>query len=43
MMSTTIRVSRETRDKLADLGRKNDSYEDIILRLINFYESEDHK
>lgn len=42
-MSTTIRVSKETRDKLADLGRKNDSYEDIILMLINFYESEDHK
>ena len=35
---TTIQLSRDTRDKLADLGKKGDSYEDIILNLIKYYE-----
>lgn len=34
---TNIQVSRETRDKLANLGNKGDSYDDIIVRLLNFY------
>ena len=32
---TTIKLSKDTRDKLVDLGKKNDTYEDIILKLIN--------
>ena len=34
---TNIQVSRETRDRLAELGRKDDTYDDIIRRLIEFY------
>jgi hypothetical protein len=33
-MKTTIELSKETRDKLKNLGRKGDTYEDIILRLL---------
>lgn len=29
----------ETRDRLARLGNKNETYDDIIIRLIEFYES----
>ena len=35
---TNIQVSRETRDKLAELGSKADTYDDIIVRLLTFYE-----
>jgi len=31
---TTIRVSQSTHDKLASLGRKGETFEEIILRLI---------
>jgi len=34
---TTVKVTRKTREKLADLGKKNETYEDIIERLIEFY------
>ena len=34
---TTVKVTRKTRDKLAELGKKNETYEDIIERLIEFY------
>lgn len=32
---TTIELSMETRDKLRKLGKKGDTYEDIILRLLS--------
>lgn len=35
---TTIRVSFDVRDRLKDLGKKSDTYEDIVVRLISFYE-----
>lgn len=35
---TNIQVSRETRDYLAKLGRKGDSYDYIIRKLLAFYE-----
>lgn len=35
---TNIQVSRETRDYLTKLGRKGDTYDDIIRRLLAFYE-----
>jgi len=38
MSKTNIQVSRETRDYLAKLGRKGDTYDDIIRRLLTFYE-----
>ena len=31
---TTIQITPTTRDKLKELGKKGESYEDIILRLI---------
>ena len=34
---TTVKVTKRTRGKLAELGKKNDTYEDIIQRLIEFY------
>lgn len=34
---TTVRLTKKTREKLAQLGSKNETYEDIILRLIEFY------
>jgi len=34
---TTVKVTKKTREKLADLGKKNETYEDIIERLIEFY------
>jgi predicted CopG family antitoxin len=32
---TTIQINKSTRDKLKELGTKGESYDDIILRLIN--------
>ncbi|MHC1597045.1 MAG: DUF7557 family protein [Methermicoccaceae archaeon] len=32
---TTIQISVETRDRLASLGRKGETYEDIIRRLLD--------
>jgi len=31
---TTIQLTPETRDKLKELGKKGESYEQIILRLL---------
>ena len=37
MSLTTIKIQTETRDKLADLGKKSESYDTILNRLIDFY------
>jgi len=37
MALTTIKIQTETRDKLADLGKKSESYDTILNRLIVFY------
>ncbi len=34
-LETMIRVSKKTREQLADRGSKRDTYEDIIQRLLN--------
>lgn len=34
---TNIQVSRATRNALADLGRKGDTFDDIIKMLLVFY------
>ncbi|MFH1240467.1 MAG: hypothetical protein V1672_04605 [Candidatus Diapherotrites archaeon] len=31
---TTIQMSPQTRDKLKELGKKGETYEDIILKLL---------
>ena len=35
MDGTTIRVKKETRDRLKAIGRKDETYDDIINRLLN--------
>jgi hypothetical protein len=37
-MITTIKISTETRDRLADMGKKSESYDTIVNRLIDFWE-----
>jgi hypothetical protein len=34
MAKTSIQVEESTRDKLRDIGKKSESYDDIILRLL---------
>jgi hypothetical protein len=36
---TTITVSKETHQRLINLGRKNETFDEIIQRLIRFYEN----
>ena len=43
MALTTIKIQMETRDKLADLGKKSESYDTIINRLIEFYQARPKK
>jgi len=31
---TTIQISKETREKLVDMGKKGETYDDIIKKLI---------
>jgi len=33
--NTTIRISRQTRDALTGIGKKGETYEEIIKRLID--------
>ena len=35
---TTIRLKRKTRERLARLGNKDESFDDIVQRLLDFYE-----
>jgi len=35
--TTTIRVSKETQSMLKDIGKKGETYDDVIRRLIEFY------
>ena len=34
---TTVKVTKKTRERLAELGKKNETYEEIIQKLIQFY------
>jgi hypothetical protein len=34
---TSLRVTRRTRDQLSELGSKDESFDEIIRRLIDFY------
>ena len=34
---TTVKVTKRTRDRLAELGNKKETYDEIINRLIEFY------
>jgi len=39
IMDTTIRVSLETRDKLISLGRKGESYDTLLKKMIEVYKN----
>jgi hypothetical protein len=43
MVRTTLVVDSSTREKLKKFGGKGDSYEDIILRLMDSYEGKTKK
>ena len=34
---TSVNLTGETKDRLASLGRKGDTYEDIIKKLIDYW------
>ncbi len=36
---TTIRIKRRNKERLDEIGKKNDSYDDLIELLLNYYES----
>jgi len=35
-MVKTIKVSNETHQKLSEIGKKGETYEDIIIRLLKY-------
>ena len=37
-MATTIQIQKNTREKLKRLGHKGESYDDIIERLMSYFE-----
>ncbi|MGD9131249.1 MAG: hypothetical protein PVH73_06710 [Candidatus Bathyarchaeota archaeon] len=39
---TTIQLSKETRDKLRDLGKMGETYDDVINRLVKKAEEYDN-
>ena len=38
MVVTTIQINMETKERLMDIGKKRDSFEDIIRRLLDIYD-----
>jgi len=41
MTITTIQISKETIEKLKEIGKMGDTYEDVILRLIEYYKNKE--
>ena len=35
---TTLKVMKKTRDRLAKFGRKSETYDEILTKLMNFWE-----
>ena len=35
---TTVKIMKRTRDRLAKIGSKSETYDDVINRLIEFFE-----
>ena len=40
---TTIRVTKKTKSKLAELGNKSETYEDILNKMVDFYIQQNNK
>ncbi len=36
---TTVKVTKRTKGRLAQLGKKDETYDDIIARLLEFYDN----
>ncbi len=36
---TTVKVTKKTKGRLAELGKKDETYDDIIARLLEFYDN----
>jgi hypothetical protein len=36
---TSLKVKKATRDRLAKVGNKTETFDDIITRLVDFYEA----
>ena len=43
MTYTSIRVTKETVERLADIGKKMESYDDIINKLLDHYHKKGNK
>ena len=43
LAKTTIQLEEETRDRLKGFGRKGESYDDIVIRLMDHYEGKAKK
>ena len=43
MPQTSIKIQMSTRDRLVELGKKNESYDTIINKLIDFFQEEQTK
>ena len=39
IMTTTIRIKRNTKRRLEDMGKKNETFDDILNKLLDFYDS----
>ncbi|MBQ2962721.1 hypothetical protein [Methanobrevibacter sp.] len=39
MMTKTIKISESTHESLSELASKNDTFNDVIMFLINYYKS----
>jgi hypothetical protein len=39
MEVVTIQLKRETRERLKDAGTKRETYDDVIVRLLDFWET----
>ena len=38
--TTTIKIQKSTRDRLANIGTKRETYDAILQRLMDFYEAD---
>lgn len=43
METTTIRISKETRNRLKDFGKKGESYDDILFDLLDLKKNHEYE
>ncbi|HLN36100.1 MAG TPA: hypothetical protein VK250_12580 [Nitrososphaeraceae archaeon] len=42
-MTKLIKVKDDTYERLSDKGKKNETYDDVIRKLLDFYDSKNKK